>query len=117
MCHRIKTLSKVKNGELTYCKSCGMYHVSFYNMYFEFNRKQLIKFRNHIAEIDADMWEKSYSNIRGKRKIPVQTLHQSLYVIFNKEELHEFRELLEINTSFKQKVISAQDIDYPLILN
>ena len=117
MCHRIKILSKVKNGELTYCKSCGMYHVSFYNMYFEFNRKQLIAFRNHIAEIDADMWEKSHSNIRGKRKIPVQTLHQSLYVIFNKEELYEFRELLEIDSSFTQKLIATEDIDYPLILN
>ena len=117
MCHKIKTISKVKRGEITYCSSCGMYHLSFNNIYFEFNRKQLLKFRKHIAEIDADIWEKSYANIRGNRKIPVQTLHQSLYLIFNKEELIELRALLEIDTHFKQQIISTQDIDYPLILN
>ena len=94
-----------------------MYHVSFHTIYFEFNRKQLLQFRNHIAEIDADMWEKSYSTIRGNRKIPVQTLHQSLYLIFNKEELYELKALLEIKTHFKQKIIGSEDIDYPLISN
>lgn len=117
MCHKIKTISKVKNGELTICKSCKMYHLSFNNIYFEFNRKQLLKFRKHIAEIKPDDWEKSYSNIKGNRKIPIQTLHQNLYLIFNRQELKELNSLLAINTNFKHQLIGFDDIIYPWILN
>lgn len=117
MCHSIKTISKVKNGELTICKNCNMYHLSFNNIYFEFNRKQLLKFRKHIAKINPDNWEKSYSNIKGSRKIPIQTLHQNLYLIFNRQELQELNTLLAIETKFKQQLIDIDDIDYPLILN
>ena len=117
MCHSIKTISKVKNGELTICKSCQMYHLAFNNIYFEFNRKQLLKFRKHIAEIEPDIWEKSHSSIKGNRKIPIQTLHENLYLIFNKQELKELNSLLAIDTNFKQQFIAIEDIDYPLILN
>lgn len=117
MCHSIKTISKVKNGELTICKSCQLYHLSFNNIYFEFNRKQLLKFRKHIAAIKPEDWEKSYSNIKGNRKIPIQTLHQNLYLIFNRQELIELNSLLAINTNFKHSFINLDDIDYSFILN
>jgi hypothetical protein len=117
MCHSIKTISKVKNGELTICQGCKMYHLAFNNIYFEFNREQLLKFRKHIAEIKPDDWEKSYANIKGSRKIPIQTLHENLYLIFNKQELKELNSLLAINTRFKHQIIDLDDIDYPLILN
>lgn len=117
MCNTIKVISKVENGEITKCTACKIYHLSFYNIYFEFNKKQLIKFRKHIAEIDPNYWEKSHSNIRGTRKIPIQTLHQNLYLIFNKQELKELNNLLAINTYYKQQIIAIDDIDYPLILN
>ncbi len=117
MCQAIKIISKVKNGEITRCNACKMYHLSFYNIYFEFNEKQLIKFRKHISKINPDNWEKSYSNLRGKRKIPIQTLHQNLYLIFNREELNELKSLLSIETDFKQQLIDLDDIDYKLVLN
>jgi hypothetical protein len=117
MSHTIKTISKVENGELTICKSCQMYHLSFNNIYFEFTKKQLLKFRKHISEIKPNDWEKSYSSIKGNRKIPIQTLHQNLYLIFNKQELKELSSLLAINTNFKHQLIDLDDIDYPLILN
>ncbi len=117
MCHSIKTISKVKNGELTICKDCKIYHLAFNNIYFEFNRNQLLKFRKHIAEIKPDEWEKSYSNIKGTRKIPIQTLHQNLYLIFNKQELKELNALLAISTNYIHQIISLDDIDYPLFLN
>jgi hypothetical protein len=117
MCHKIITISKVKSGIITKCNHCQNYHLTFNNIYFEFNRKQLIKFRDKILEINPDSWEKSYSNLKGKRKIPIQTLHQNLFLIFDREELNELKSLLSINEKFKHQLINLDDIDYTLVLN
>lgn len=116
MCNK-KILSKIRSGELSMCEQCNIYHLTFNNIYFEFNEKQFYQFRNYISNIDIEYWEKSCSCSSIKRKIPLQTLHQNLVLIFSKQEVIELNTLFAKSTKNKLSILNVDDIDYMLILN
>lgn len=117
MCHKIKIITKIKNGELSFCEGCNQYTLQFNNLCFQFDKNQLLHFRSYISKIDVDYWLNAYSCTTQKRKIHVNTLHQNLVLIFNKEEMEDLRGLLMLKNNEKAGNLSAADIDYPLILN
>ncbi len=117
MCRNSKIISSTKNGELSVCNGCKTYSLIYNNILFQLDKEQLLKFRSYIANIDIDYWLNCYSCTTQKRKIPINTLHQNLVLIFKKEEIHELMLLLILKDNSKEETITASEIDYPLILN
>lgn len=117
MCQNSKIISSIKNGELSVCNSCKTYALTFNNIYFQFDKNQLLQFRKYIAHIDVDYWQNFYACTTQKRKIPITTLHQNLILIFSLEEIEDLKILLMLKDKNKDAFISVLDIDYPFILN
>lgn len=118
MCNSIKTISKVKSGELSICCQCHIYHLEFNNIYLEFNQKEFEQFRSYILEIEMDYWECKYASAKVKRKIPIPSMQQNLVLMFKREEIRELQMLL--TTSSKDifnSYLNINDIDYKFILN
>lgn len=115
MCQGLKIISKVRSGELTFCKSCNCYHLEFNNLYFELNAFDLKKLKNFLLKIDVDYWERNYAHTNFKRKIPITSINHNIVLMFNRYEIEELKTLL-----LKQKanvILNVDDIDYQFILN
>jgi hypothetical protein len=115
MCQGLKIISKVRSGELTFCKSCNCYHLKFNNLYFELNAFDLKKLKNFLLKIDVDYWERNYAHTNFKRKIPITSINHNIVLMFNRYEIEELKTLL-----LKQKtdaILNVDDIDYQFILN
>lgn len=117
MCHKIKTLAKTLNGDLTLCKACHKYQLSFNNLFFEFNNEELKQFREYLFEIDIDYWECEYNCPKYKRNIPIPSMQHNLILLFNREEIQELKVLLSFGKYNKFKKLRLDEIDYTLVLN
>lgn len=117
MCYEIKTIAKNINGHLSFCENCKMYHLTFNNIYIELTREQLEAFKNYIAGVDIEYWESKYDSMPIKRKIVVNTQQQNLSILFNRGELHSFKELLFQRTKDLDRTLTVLDIDYTLFIN
>lgn len=117
MCHKIKTLARVKNGELSFCIACNIYHLEFNNIYFEFSKKQLKHFKEYIFTIDLIYWENKYSCTKIKRKIPIPSMQHNLILMFYRKEIEELKSLFFNQEKNYNIILSANDIDYDFILN
>ena len=117
MCHKIKILAKEKNGELTICTECSHYHLTFNNIFFEFNKEELDQFKKYLFEIDLDYWEYYYPCPKFKKNIPVPTLQKNLILLFNREEIVELKRLLSFHSYDKYRELKLDEIDYTFILN
>ncbi|WP_245893468.1 DUF6686 family protein [Polaribacter butkevichii] len=117
MCQKSKIIASVKNGEISICKDCNNYNLIFNNIFFQFDKEQLKKFKEYVAAIDIHYWLDYSANTTQRRKIPVPTFHQNLVLVFDTYEIEELKILLGIYPSNKNKIIATADIDYSLILN
>jgi hypothetical protein len=117
MCQKSKIISSVKNGELSMCKGCNNYSLTFNNIFFQFDKNQLLQFRTHVSQIDIDYWLAYSSCETQRRKIPIQTLNKSLILVFDFFEINELKKLLGIYKLDKNDILSPEDIDYAFILN
>mgnify|MGYP006099775379 FL=1 len=116
MCNKTKILASVKNGELSVCNGCNVYSLTFNNILFQFEKEQLLQFRNYIGNIDVEYWLHLYSSTNRKRQIPVSTLNQNLTLLFNESEIEELKLLLSLKENNIES-LSASQIDYKLVLN
>lgn len=117
MCQNFKIISSIKNGELSICNSSNIYNLTFNNVFFQFDKNQLLQFRKYVANIDVDYWLNCYSGTTKKRKIPITTLHQNLILIFNLEEIEDLKLLLLLKENSNKESLSVAEIDYTFILN
>ena len=117
MCQNSKIISSVKNGELSICKGCKNYALTYNNIFFQFTGEQLQKFKNYVSQIDVDYWLDHNGCSTQKRKVPIPTSHENLILIFDVYEIKELRILLGIDKNNPMKIVEPADIDYPLILN
>ena len=117
MCDKTKVISRVKNGEISMCKDCKNYNLVYNNFFFQFDKNQLNQFKDYIAKIDVDYWLGFSACTTQKRKIPIQTFHQNLFLVFDLQEINELKTLLGIKKGQLDKKLSPADIDYTLILN
>jgi hypothetical protein len=117
MCQNSKILSSVKNGEISICKGCKTYALTYNNIFFQFTSEQFQKFKGYVAQINVDYWLDYNACSTQKRKVPIPTSHQNLILIFDMHEIQELRILLGLDKNNPLKIIAPVDIDYPLILN
>lgn len=116
MCHNLKIIGTVKSGELSFCKSCNIYHLEFNNIYFEFNLQQFNYFKTYILAIDSQFWEQKYACASFKRKIPIPSMQDNLVLMFNRQEIEELKSLINGDTA-TNTIINVDDIDYTFVLN
>jgi hypothetical protein len=117
MCHKLKTLVKVKSGELSLCKACNSYQLQFNNLFFELNTEEFDAFKNYVFNIELDYWEHKYACSKMKRKIPIPSLQKNLLLIFSRQEIKELKALLSLESHSEYPTIDINDIDYTLIIN
>lgn len=117
MCHKNNIVSKTKNGELTFCKNCRIFHLEYNNIYLEFTKKEFLKFKSYVNELEIAFWVEKYACKGLRRKIPIPTNQQNLILMFNKEEIIELKMLLRTNDRNSLKFIRPCDIDYTFIVN
>ncbi|WP_238299972.1 DUF6686 family protein [Polaribacter irgensii] len=117
MCQKSKIISSVKNGELSMCTGCHNYSLMFNNVIFQFDKNQLLKFREYVSNINIDYWLQYGSCTTQRRKIPIQTFHENLVLVFDLFEINELKKLLGIYKLDKNDILSPEDIDYTLVLN
>ncbi|WP_422107904.1 DUF6686 family protein [Winogradskyella sp.] len=116
----MKLLSKVKSGDLWYCKNCQSFHLVFNNLFLALNRGELKRLKSYIDGLEIDYWEHKYACSDLCRKIPLPTTQDNLVVMFNRQEVIELRHLLSfLNKNHEKKglYLNVDDIDYNLILN
>ncbi len=87
-------LSKTKNGRIFKCSRCGMYHIEYKNMNFNFSESQYKNFSEYIKNINGTMWEEKNKDSYFKRKIIIPIGHNYFRILLNKKELIELKLLL-----------------------
>ncbi|MCT4628622.1 DUF6686 family protein [Winogradskyella sp.] len=120
MCKRIKILSRVKSGELSYCKNCGSFHLVFNNLFFALDRKELKRFKSYIDDLEIEYWENKYDSSELRRKIPLPTTQDNLVIMFNRQEIVELKTMLNFSMNSNAEImpiINVDDIDYKLQAN
>ncbi len=117
MCHNIKRLAKTKNGELSRCPGCKVFHLEFNNIYLEFNSKEFEKFKSYVNTIEITYWEDKYACVHFRRKIPIPTQQENLVLMFNRQEITELKLLLNPRENGQIPFLRISDIDYNLIIN
>lgn len=117
MCRTIRTLGKTISGDLTFCIECKQYHLSFNNIFFDFNKEELDQFKKYIFNLDIDYWEEEYECPKFKRNIPIPSLQRNLILLFNRQEIEELKRLLSYDSNNPMKYIRLDEIDYKIILN
>ncbi|NAS30021.1 hypothetical protein GTQ40_03470 [Flavobacteriaceae bacterium R38] len=117
MCHQVYTIAKNFHGELSICKSCNIYHLSFNNLYFEFTIEEMHNFKKYVHDIEVEYWETKYEGTVMKRKIPILTTQQNLLLIFDKQEINALKDLIFEKTVKSFDALSVSDVDYIYFLN
>jgi len=118
MSHRPKTLNQTKNGLLVFCRSCGVYHLTFGHFYLELTQTELHYFGTYLRELDVDYWENKNCSCMMKRKIPIPTQQTNLCLLLSRTEVEELKTLLVAKeTKDKIDLIKVRDIDYDFIKN
>jgi len=116
MCRNSRIISSVSRGELSICKTCNIYTLTYNNLFFQFDKDQLLQFREYVYNIDINHWLEMYSQTTKKRKIPIATPNQGLVLFFYEEEIEDLKTLLLLKRISKNTLL-ASEIDYTLILN
>ncbi|MFV9551534.1 DUF6686 family protein [Algibacter sp. PT7-4] len=117
MNHKYKTLAKNCYGQLTYCINCKIYHLTFNNIYLEFNENEMVRFKEYILELEADYWQIPNDAFIMNRKFPIKTMQQNLSLIFNKQELRAIKNLITRFNKSNTETLRVYDIDYLFYLN
>ncbi|MGB1391138.1 MAG: DUF6686 family protein [Flavobacteriaceae bacterium] len=117
MCNYIKTIGKVKSGELTLCTKCHHYHLTFNNIFFEFTKKEYIQFKKYIFQLNTEYWNENYPCPKVKKNISIPTLQGNLVLLFNQQEIEELKKLLSSKIVRKYEELSVEEIDYSFIEN
>lgn len=108
----MKTLAKVKSGELAVCEHCSNYHLIFNNIFLELNKNEFKRLKIFILNLDVEYWENKYDAPNLKRKIPIPSRDNSLVLMFNRQEIAELKQLFSKQSNIYNTLIDVGDIDY-----
>lgn len=114
MCN-FKTLNKTTNGILLFCPKNRTFNLSFRNLTFNFNNKELYDFIAFIGKIDCDYWENEYKNSVYPKRIPIPTVQTNFIILLDRQEVEELRFLLDFEKN--NDYLKLEQIQYTLILN
>ena len=117
MCKNAKVINHTKNGFFSQCWKCRSYQISFGNIFIELTEKELDHFKNFLQQLDANHWEQVYCSCAIKRKIPIPPLQSNLQIMLSRTELEEFKYLLGATKGSEPEIITAEGVDYTVLLN
>lgn len=92
------TLNKTINGKIFKCDKCNAIHIEYKNLNFNFCKTDFDKFIDFFESLDVDTCEQTNKTSNFKRKIILPIGHNNFNVLFNKNELYEFKELITQRT-------------------
>ena len=118
MCNELNNIIKTnKNGQLSFCRDCKKFNLTFNNILIELTPRELNAFQAMVKDIDVEYWESQFSKKHFKRNIPITTSLQNLILVFDLSEFLVLKELIFNKASKKNSLISLSEIDYDLTLN
>lgn len=89
-------INKTPNGKLIFCKNCGLYHLEFGNLYFNFTEEELQTFRKYVNSIDGEYYNTRNQHSSNNRKIMLPTKLKGIHLAMHLEELNELKMLLRL---------------------
>lgn len=116
MCRSLNTLSRSKNGILTFCNHSKLFQLIFNNLCFELYEWELEALKEYIGQLDIAYWESHLKNWAHQRKIPISVGKKHFIILVNREEVHEIMNLLSYEKT-EIELLDYQDIDYQFIEN
>ena len=118
MCCETKNLNQTRNGFLTYCVNCKIYHLTYGQFYLELNEQEFNQFGIYLEKIDPDYWENHFCSCKMQRKIPIPTLQANLTLMVSRYEVKDVKKLVFFNEKKEQPdYLELKDVDYKLILS
>lgn len=115
---QVNIISKNSLGQFSFCTQCKLYNLSFNNVLFEFDKKELFSFQRYINSIDTEYWESAFHTTKVKRKIPIPTVQGNLILVFSKKELGLLKELVSYPApQFKSKSFLIESVMQNFSLN
>jgi hypothetical protein len=115
----MEILIQTETGRIFKCSQCEAIHIEFKNLNFNLKEREFWKFAQYILDIDGKKCESRNLNSNFKRKIILPVGSGNFNVLFNKEELEEFKSLLSFQKRFSpyQKTIKAGKFEFTSNLN
>lgn len=116
---KIKIINQTQSGKIFKCRFCDKIHIEFKNLYFTFTKEEYNNFKNYFLDFDENYWESIRKNSTCKRKIMVPVGHKNISLLFNSEEIKEFKHLFSPDT-FKKKnpdIISFANLEIKFSMN
>ncbi|MEO0573065.1 MAG: DUF6686 family protein [Bacteroidota bacterium] len=117
MSQNIKVINHTRNGFFSQCQRCKSFHISFGNIFLDLTQKELNHFKKFLSGLNPDHWEQVYCSCAVKRKIPIPTLQTNLQIMLNRSELEELKLLLGMTEESTSELITAEKVDYAVVLN
>ena len=65
----MELISRTRNGMITYCAHCKVYHLEFGNLFFRLSEAGFECLRNYIVSINGPYCERSNRKMNANRKI------------------------------------------------
>lgn len=115
----MQVLIETTNGKIFRCPHCEALHIEYKNLNFNFKENEFWKFVQYINSLNGKEWEYKNQHSNFSRKIILPVGSGNFNVLLNKEEIEEFRRLLNFqkdNVSF-QKTIKAGQLEFTSNLN
>ncbi len=116
MCKNITSIIKTRAGILYKCNECDLFHLVYKNILLEFTEKEFESFRSYLEFLEAKHTEKGHE-YTSKHKIPIPTLQQNLFLLFNKQEFEDLKKLVFGNLKNQYALLKGHEIEYQFLKN
>lgn len=85
-----------KNGFFGFCEDCNEYQLHFNNLFFSFNRTNLVNFRRYLEEIDLENSCIPEHDFVLKKNIVLKVLYPNIIILVDLEDLNMLKNLVMI---------------------
>ena len=94
----MELISRTRNGMITYCAHCKVYHLEFGNLFFRLSEAGFECLRNYIVSINGPYCERSNRKMNANRKIFLKLPAQNVYFCVCTAELEELKSLVLLHS-------------------
>ena len=113
----MELISKTRNGMITYCAHCKVYHLEFGNLFFRLSEAGLECLRNYIVSINGSYCEKVNRKMNANRKIFLKLPAQNVYFCGCQAELEELKSLVLLQAPVGEEADHLISFMYDISLN
>jgi len=112
-------LRQTLHGKVFKCVTCKLIHIEFKNLNFNFSDSQYTRFAAYMKGLDGEHWEYTNRDSSYSRKILIPIGYQNINILFNSQELAEFKDLLQVQLVHRSYTLSIETshADFTLFLN